>query len=194
MATETAETETFDKLVTHALTGNSSSLGEIQAQLQGRLWAYLRARGASADDADDAVQETWIKVTKTINDGRFKPQGAPGASFRGYVFRIAANELTNLHRKRRGETELPEHHDESTPSPQLLQHQQQKIDDQLSLMRRCIDKLTQKAKSVILLRSRMSRKEVSAKLEIPGGTVDSTYSRAKAEVRDCMGRQSEKQS
>ena len=191
MSIGTAEAEIFDELVTHALSGDANSLGQIVQQLSGRLHAYLLARGANAEDAADAMQQTWVKVTVAMNDGKFIPRGAPGANFRGFVFRVATNELTNLHRKHRGETVLPEQHDELTHSPQLLQHQQQKIDDQLSLMRRCIDKLTVKAKKVIILRSQMSRKNVSDELGIPEGTVDLTYSRAKTEVRDCMQRQSQ---
>ena len=186
MSTKTAQTDPFDKLVEDARTGNKEALGLIAEQLHERVVYYLMAQGANGHDAEEAAQNTWVKVALNIH--KFKRQEPLGASFRGYVFRIAYREQMNLYRKRNGQAELPDHYEEAAPSPQFTLRAQERQDDQISLMKRCLEKLADKAKKIVSLRSVKNRAEVSEILGIPIGTIDSTFSRARAEVLDCVQR------
>ena len=49
------------------------------------LFRYLRWRGSSAEEADDAIQETFLRLHTHLRSGR------PDANLRAWLYRVAAN-------------------------------------------------------------------------------------------------------
>jgi RNA polymerase sigma-70 factor (ECF subfamily) len=49
------------------------------------LFRYLRWRGSTAEEADDAIQETFLRLHSHLRSGR------PDANLRAWLYRVAAN-------------------------------------------------------------------------------------------------------
>lgn len=63
----------------------------------GRLaYRWCRRAGLQAADASDVTQETLRAVARALKDYQ---HGAPGQSFRGWLYRIAKNKIHDFHRK-----------------------------------------------------------------------------------------------
>ncbi|MBQ8497353.1 MAG: sigma-70 family RNA polymerase sigma factor [Clostridia bacterium] len=63
-----------------------------------RIYRFLKNR----EDAEDAMQNTWLVVTKNIEFYR----NLNDISIRAYILRIARNQAISLYRKRRKEEEM----------------------------------------------------------------------------------------
>ena len=75
-----------------------AAYGVLVERYEGQLRRYLRRlTGASAEDAEDLLQETFIKAYINLNDFDRTRALAP------WLYRIAHNEAMNLLRKRRRE-------------------------------------------------------------------------------------------
>lgn len=59
------------------------------------LHAYLRCLGMSSDQAEDVIQETFLRLIRHL------PEHGTGDSLRGWVFRVAHNLSMDLHRSQR---------------------------------------------------------------------------------------------
>lgn len=86
-------------LVLRAQMGNERAFERLFERYEKRLLYYLRRVADSADSADDAFQETWIKVHRSLASLR-QPR-----AFRAWLYRIARNAA--LDRTRVVDREVP---------------------------------------------------------------------------------------
>lgn len=76
---------TDESLMLAACSGDKASFDELFERWRLPLYRFLQRRAGSATAADDAFQETWLRVY------RWRDRFDPKRSFRSWLFRIAAN-------------------------------------------------------------------------------------------------------
>lgn len=90
----TATVDEERRLLCAAAAGDQAAFSQLVERLAPRLWRHLVANGASAADADDLVQETFVRVDR--HRGRYDRRWAPTT----WIWTIARNLAANLARKR----------------------------------------------------------------------------------------------
>ncbi|MBL9113817.1 MAG: sigma-70 family RNA polymerase sigma factor [Verrucomicrobiaceae bacterium] len=130
------------------------------------LTRYFERRQGSSDQAADLVQETFLLMTKKVE------QGLPLDCARGYLFGIARNVCHKAWRAPKFE-EL----NQDLPNPEL--------DERTECAREVIAALPQLQREVLELRftQSLSYQEIATALSIPVGTVRSRIHNAVAEVK-----------
>jgi RNA polymerase sigma-70 factor (ECF subfamily) len=68
---------------------------EIWGAFRSRLYAYIRARSRSADDAEDILQEVFVKVHRRIGTVE------DDARLTSWLYRVSHNTIVDYYRKRR---------------------------------------------------------------------------------------------
>jgi RNA polymerase sigma-70 factor (ECF subfamily) len=155
-----------------------------------RVFGLLFRLSGSRDAAEDLVQETFLRVVRTI--GEYEEAG----KFEAWLFRIAANLARDLSRrgKRRGVTVALEGGSRDgepgaidvadagrdEPPGRLMQVEAG------TRLNACLDRLPQVDREIILLRhfSELSFKEIAAMLNIPLGTALARAHRALGKLRE----------
>jgi len=161
--------------------GDRQALAELYERYRGRVFGYLVRQLGDRQAAEDVFQEVWIKVMQGMHG--FRPAG----TFRGWLFRIAANAAVDRKRReslRRGpELDAPagspgrtddadggrrvDRIASSAPGPDraagLLG---ERID-------RALTRLPERQRVAVLLRHQqgLSYVELAAALDVPEGTV-----------------------
>jgi len=74
-----------DKLVARYLAGDLAAFDELVARHKTGLFSYLRSMVGSKEDAEDLLQETFLRVIAALP--RYRAQG----KFRAWIYRIARN-------------------------------------------------------------------------------------------------------
>jgi RNA polymerase sigma factor (sigma-70 family) len=72
----------------------AQSLGEIFMELREPVWRYLLALGLAASEAEEVVQETFLRLCQHL------ASNGKQANLRGWVFRVAHNLARDEHRRR----------------------------------------------------------------------------------------------
>ncbi len=134
--------------------------GEALLRLRPSILALARARLASFHDAQDAVQETCLRVLRSQGSWR------PDAPFEHWVFTIAANVIRDMARRRqvRREAPLPPPEEAALPPGQALE-----AADDLERVRRAIEKLepAESAPLLLYLVHGVPQREIAEHLDIP---------------------------
>lgn len=76
---------------------NPVAFGALYERYADRVYAYLRARTGSAEDASDLTQQVFVQALEALP--RYRLRSVP---FAAWLFRIARNLATDYHRRRRG--------------------------------------------------------------------------------------------
>lgn len=79
-----------------AARSDPEAFGLIYSRYADRMYSYLRARLSNDDDAADLMQQVFIRAFQALP--RYKPGKAP---FAAWLFRIAANAVTDEFRRKR---------------------------------------------------------------------------------------------
>ena len=91
----TASTESDNLLIERVRAGEADAWGQLIAQFEGRLLAFVESRTKNRSVAEDLVQETFVGfLTSLPNYDERRP-------LEGYLFSIAAHKLTD-HLRREG--------------------------------------------------------------------------------------------
>jgi RNA polymerase sigma-70 factor (ECF subfamily) len=147
------------------------------------LYNFARWMARDANDAEDIVQETYLKALRGFSSFR------PGTNFRAWMFRILKNTfLSSRSKLEHRMTVAFDFEDEGvdlaveyeTPDSILMKH----IDTHL--LRRAIESLPAHYSEALLLCEveEMSYQEIADILAIPIGTVMSRLSRARKALRE----------
>lgn len=164
----------FDLILKYK-TGDDSSLEELVSLYQGRLFTFFRRLGAKIEDAEDLVQETFVKVIRHIDT--YKPE----AKFSAYIYRIAKNGWIDFLRKkgRAHESDITKENEdffnqlaisrEKTPVEHSLRKEME------TAIEEALERLSDEQKMVVVLSDyeNMKYREIAETLEIPIGTVKS---------------------
>jgi RNA polymerase sigma-70 factor (ECF subfamily) len=80
--------------------------------LNPQLYRYLRGNGISKDEAEDVIQESFLRLAQHLK------RGGPEDNLRAWIFQVAHNLAMDIHRASRRKLEEPEseHHAEKEPS------------------------------------------------------------------------------
>ena len=157
------------------------SFDELATPLFGALYNYARWLTRDPSEAEDLVQETYVKALRGF--GSF----TPGTNFRAWMYRILRNTFltskTGLKATATIDDDLVETiATEGTPESLLLS----RID--ADALRRAIESLPLIFREVLLLADmeEMSYREIAETLNIPIGTVTSRLLRARRKVREAL--------
>lgn len=177
--------------------GDSQALQDLMRRCNQTLYRTARSILRNDNDAEDAVQEAYIKAYRVI--GTFRGD----ASLQTWLVRIVVNECRQRLRTRERRLrlvplvdrpltgpDLPEHimqdaANGSRPEHHVLQAQTRR------LLEAKIDELPDAFRQVFVLRAieEMSVEEVSGCLGIPDATVRTRYFRARARLRKALQRE-----
>jgi len=87
-----------EELARQARAGSSVALAALVSAFADRLYRYLLCRSASRHDADDLLQETFLRAMTNLH--RYQP-GRRGGSFAAWLFTIAGRLAAEHHRRGR---------------------------------------------------------------------------------------------
>ncbi len=179
----------LDQLLERARRQEPDAFEELVRRYSQRLFGLLLRLTGSRDAAEDYVQETFLRVVRTIAD--YQHQGR----FEAWLFRIAANLARDHARqaKRRGPTgslDVADDHgrtmagdlaDERLPGPAAGMHGGERE----SRLHACLAALPGLDREVLILRhfSELSFREIADLLQIPLGTALARGHRALRRLR-----------
>ncbi len=159
--------------------------GELVDRYEPKLKNYiLRISAFSLEEAEEILQEVFLKVWKNMNDF------SPDMKFSSWIYRIAHNETISAYRKSaaRGEDkkmELDETLFEILPDKVDLTKE---IDQKLNahLVRKVLENMSENYREVLILYflEDKSYEEISDILRKPMGTVATLLNRAKQNFRE----------
>jgi RNA polymerase sigma-70 factor, ECF subfamily len=164
---------------------NAQSFEECAMPLFGSLYNFAMWLARSREEAEDLVQETYVKALKGFSSFQ------PGTNFRAWMFRILRNAFLNsrtgLKVSQTAHLELEIDSPlmpvaEHTPESILLRQ----IDHET--LYRAIEELPVVFREVLLLRDleEMNYQEIAEALSVPIGTVMSRLSRARRLLREIL--------
>jgi len=176
--------KTDEELVTLTLQNNKYYLYLMERYEKKLLRYVMRISSLRKEDAEDVLQETFIKTYKNINDFDVS------LKFSSWIYRIAHNETINFLRKNRvlknainnafneGEVEelISEINQEEEFESKILKDRVQDV----------LNKMNEKYKMVLVLKfiEEKDYKEISDILQKPMGTVATLINRAKKQFRE----------
>jgi RNA polymerase sigma factor (sigma-70 family) len=159
---------------------------ELAMPLFDSLYNFARWIARDSDDAEDLVQETYLKALRSFASFQ------PGTNFRAWIFQILRN--TFLSSRTKFERRMTETLDSDEGEPELAVDTEtpetiliNRSDSQL--LQRAIDDLPVHYRETLLLCEveEMSYQEIAQILSIPIGTVMSRLARARKAVRESLG-------
>jgi len=175
-------------LVHAAREGDRDALDQLLRRHHGRIHAVCRRIAGGTRDADDATQETLIKIVRSLDrfDGR--------SSFSTWAYRIATNTaLDELRRRsRRPALHLVDDDHDGAPEP-VDTRASGRIDavtDRMALDE-AIGELPEDYRVAVVLRdvADLDYDEIAEVLAIPVGTVKSRIARGRGRLADRLGNQ-----
>ncbi|HSP33934.1 MAG TPA: sigma-70 family RNA polymerase sigma factor [Thermoanaerobaculia bacterium] len=152
---------------------------ELALPLLPALYNYARWLTKDASEAEDLVQETYVKAMRGF------ASFARGTNFRAWIYRILRNTFLTSRSGLRQQTSIEdEEFDVAGDSPEA--HLIMRIDH--VAVRRAIDELPVIFREVLLLCDveDMSYREIAEALSVPVGTVTSRLMRARRKVREAL--------
>ena len=173
-------------LIEAARAGRAEAFGELVRRYQGRLYPTLLRLTGSAEDAQDLLQEAFLRAYRKLD--RFRG----GSSFYTWLYRLAVN-LALSHRRRRkgparfselraeGGAEIEPTGDPEQTDPTIPAERAERD----ALVQSALDALAPDHRAVVVLKEfdGLRYEEIAATLGIPVGTVRSRLHRARHELR-----------
>lgn len=89
-------TEGTEEALVRAAQADSAAFGALYERYRDRVYAYLRTRTRSVEDAADLTQQVFLQALDALP--RYRARGAP---FAAWLLRIARNAAINEHKRRR---------------------------------------------------------------------------------------------
>ncbi|HEX9971738.1 MAG TPA: sigma-70 family RNA polymerase sigma factor [bacterium] len=174
------------KWIRKAKRDNHRAFGNLVLKYQKRIYFTVRKIVLDHDDANDIVQDTFVKVYRNLH--RFDEQ----FPFYPWLRRIALNTTLNhqarIHRKKESVsvsemTEFDRIESETgNPIKEMMHHElQDKIVDALQQL-----PLDQRVVFILRTNEELSYEEIGEQLEISIGTVMSRLSRARARLKEIL--------
>ncbi len=171
-----------ETLIQKAAGGSHPAFVELVERRGRELFRFFRFLGADSHEADDCVQETFLRLFAYRR--RFRASFAGG--FRALLYRVARNVRADaLRRKRRAPPYLPLHHAlhavarDDRGSPAI----ERSMDLEWALL-----SLPEKLRGVVVLNvfQGLTYREIAEALQIPLGTVKSRMSLALLRLREVL--------
>lgn len=173
--TRTIPAETIER----AKKGDLFAFEEIVSEFEKPLWNYLVRLSGSRDDAEDLIQDTFVKVYKHIKTID------PSKNIKSWIYTIATNTAYDYLRKKKREAlvELDEEHETTSEAPA---YNSVAIEENMESkdVAAAIERLDALYKGPILLyyKDGFSYEEIAQMLSIPINTLKTRLSRAKKQL------------
>lgn len=160
------------ELIQEFKNGNSNAFNLLVLRYQERIYWVVRRLLPDHDEADDVVQDVFVKVYRSLNS--FKGD----SSFYTWLYRIAMNlSLNEIRRKKTRKTfsldDAVMQHESSEPLPV----EQMEREEQTRLIKAAIERLPEKQKKVFVLRyyEELPYEEISKILKTSVGGLKANY-------------------
>lgn len=172
-----AKSKTDEELVELTLNEQANFVYIIR-RFEKKLISYIRRiSGVRYEDAEDILQDTFIKVYKNLNgfDTDLK--------FSSWIYRITHNEVRSAHRKKMARPQTaslePELYQNFSDSTDILEELDKKIDSEK--IAEILDKIDIKYRNVLVLYylEQRSYKEIADIIKKPMGSVATLLNRGK---------------
>ncbi len=167
-------TAPIDQLVNHCLTGDQSAMLELVDRYKQRVFALCFRMLGQRQDAEDAAQETFVRLLKNL------ARWDQARDFEPWLFTIAANRCRTMlaARKRRPTPQsLVAPIADQTPSLAPARQLSEEVDLALMRLRR-----EYRQAFVLFHDQELSYEEISVALDRPLGTVKTWIHRARTEL------------
>lgn len=165
------------RLAALALAGDDTAFTYLFNRYRDAIRRLFAQRLGGTTDADDLLQETFIKVY--INLGRYNPD----YTFGQWVYTIARNTFIDFVRRRQDDLPIDERFaapasNAPTPEESVINLQQR------SQIEHYLERLAPRYRQLILMRffEEYSYEEIAAKLSLPLGTVKTQIHRAREQM------------
>ncbi|NQT88428.1 sigma-70 family RNA polymerase sigma factor [bacterium] len=174
-------------LVARAQNGDQEAFGDLVARHQRAMYAIGRAYMASEADAEDAVQDAFVKAFLAIG------QLNASHKFAGWMARITANTCLDTLRTRKDKVSLADFATSVPLRPRIGPHQLTPStlasqSEETQMLRAAIGRLPDPQRVAIMLRygGCLSYEQIAAYLDAPVTTVDSRLHKAKLALRKML--------
>ena len=169
----------FDEsqLIASAQKGNASAVEQLLEHYYDYIFSICRKVTGNVDDANEATQETLIKIVRNI------PSFKSTAKFSTWVYRIATNAaLDEIRKKNRRPTS---EFNEDTIVPQTTKNLEDSLIDSIDIDN-ALQNLPEEFRIVLVLRDQLgtSYEEISEILGVASGTVKSRIARARQKMKE----------
>lgn len=173
------------KLIDEALAGNAEAFEQLVIQHQDRLFASMFQVTRSAEEAEDVVQEAFVRAYLKLDTFQ------RNSRFFTWLYRIAFNSALSRRRKKRASLSLDQTRellgsepidDTEAPDERLLRG------ERVDLVRAALDRLSAEHRSILVLREmeNYAYEDIAEVLAISIGTVRSRLSRARTQLRTTL--------
>lgn len=163
-------------LVLHAQAGSADAFERLVARWQERLWRFAFRLSGEEQAAWDALQETWLAVSRGIR-GLEDP-----AAFPAWAYQIAANKsrdwIRRLQRRRQADATYAE-------SSKNCREHREDVEQCYGSLAEALESLAGEDRAILSLRyeEEFSTEEIAGILKIPCGTVKSRLHYARGRLR-----------
>jgi len=172
--------------------GQAEAFTWLVAEYGPRLYGYFVRQAGSTGDAEDLLQETFVKVVAHIKD--YRHQGR----FEAWLFRLAANLLRDRGRRQRRQLQSlgklmpladPATDGPTVASPQAGPSEQAQLAEFRDRLQAALQQLPQLDREIILLRyyGGLSFKEIAQHLDLPLGTALTKVHRGLKHLQRILG-------
>ena len=157
------------QLLSAYLSGDKNAISILIERHAKRVRDYIRMMVKNNEIADDIYQETFIKVVKFINEGRYRDNG----KFLSWVLRIAHNQAIDHFRQMKQQNNISEA-DAGYDILNAKKFADPSVEDKIvneqieSDLRKLIEKLSEEQKEVVMMRyfDEMSFKEIAEQTNV----------------------------
>lgn len=160
-----------------------AAFGSLYAHYLPRVYAYIAGRVGSKSATEDLVSETFLRVVEGLP--KFEHRG--GASFAGWLFRIAHNVVRDSHRKRDHAADaMSLEAIAELPSGDILPEDATLRNERFQELRRLIDGLPRRRREVVALKflGELRNAEIAEVLGLNEKTVASHLCRAYVDLHE----------
>ncbi|SEM54232.1 RNA polymerase sigma-70 factor, ECF subfamily [Mesobacillus persicus] len=170
--------------IEEVLAGNKQAYAQIINKYKNQLYATILRMTKNPQDAQDLVQEAFIKVYHQL--GKYEGKG----TFSSWIYRVAINHCMDEFRKKRykmQQLEISEDQVVNSNHPEVIFMKKEKNRQ----LEKLIGTLPEEERIIILLRyvNELSYSEISELVEVPVSSVRNKLHRAKKKLRETIKRE-----
>lgn len=172
-------------LIAECLQGRTDAFGLLVRKYQDRLYRTMIALVGSREDAQDVVQDAFVRAFQNLDSFR------GNAAFYTWLYRIALNTASSRRRRRRPERSIEGLRERSGREPideRPGARPAENLDrrERVEQLHRALARLSEDHRTALVLKEMEGYKyeEIAEILECPIGTVRSRLHRARLELRE----------